>query len=233
MKKNSLLILAIIVVSVLNLRAQGSVLPFASSQLVDGIGAVNSQANSTLFAKKYNTIYDNTPYLPAQNMVAGYFVQANGKRFEIEKMAYNAYEKRVEYAVKNDLFYPKEQIIEFGFESGEVFQRNFKPMDDHDEATYFQVLYNAKTRLLLHTRAALLEVAAYSSADKIKHFDSTDTYYVLKSDGTFSKSRRLDSTLLEVLGDKKPLIDAFIDTNKLKCKSASDLKKVLAYYDSL
>lgn len=234
MKNYNLMLCSLLVIFANQLRAQGNQsLLGGGVDIVDRIGAMNGQTNSNVFAKKYNTLYDNTPYLPTQNMVSGYFIQANGKRFEIGKMTYNAYEKRIEYVEGENFYFPKEQIIEFGFTTGEVFQRNFQPMDDHNELTYFEVLNNTKTRLLMHTRAALLDVAAYSSADKIKHFDFTNTYFVLKNDGTFAKSRRLNDSLLGILLDKKAQIEVFIKENKLKCKTAGDFKKLLAYYDSI
>ncbi len=178
-------------------------------------------------------IYDNSQYLPSDEWRVGYFVQANGQRFKMAQMRYDTYMGRIEYKEENNLYFPKERVVEFGFENGDVFQNQFYAIKDHNEDTFFQVLYDGKTRLLKHTETTMSNVTPYYSATKIMHFNYHITYYVLNQRGEFEKSKKPNEILLRPLGNKSDSIAAFIKNNHLKIKDIDTLKKVLAHYDSL
>lgn len=177
--------------------------------------------------------YDNSPYLPNEKWRSGYFVEANGKRFVIKEMRYDAFLERLEYREDGKLFTPKKKIIEFGFDSGEVYQSQFVPFDKHDEETVFQVLYDGKTKVLKHTKLNMVDATPYYSATKVKHFNFFEMYYLVKTASDFVKSKKQDRKLLDGLGDQIQPIKTYIKNSGLRWEQPDDLKKIMTYYDSL
>jgi hypothetical protein len=196
------------------------------------VSPVSGDNNSLVIHKSVNTTFDNSEYLPSEDWRNGYFVQANGKRFEMTQMRYDTHLKRIEYKEGDMRFYPKEKIIEFGFSNGDVFQSRFKAFDGLDEDTFFQVLYNGKTKLLKHTETTISDITPYNSASKINHFNFYVNYYILKENGQFTKSKKIYDGLLKILADKSEDIETFVKNNKLKIRDIEPLKQVLAHYDS-
>ncbi len=188
--------------------------------------------NSLVIHKTVNTDFDNNEYLPSADWRNGYFIQANGKRFEMTQMRYDAHLKRIEYKEGENRYYPKEKIIEFGFANGDVYQNRFKAFDGLDEDTFFQVLYSGKTKLLKLTETTISDITPYNSASKLNHYNLYQTYYVLKENGQFMKSKKIYDGLLKILSDKSEDIETFVKNNKLKIRDIEPLKQVLAHYDS-
>jgi hypothetical protein len=180
------------------------------------VSPVGGDDGALVIHKSVNTEFDNSQYLPSQDWRNGYFVQANGKRFEMTQMRYDTHLKRIEYKESDVRFYPKEKIIEFGFLNGDVFQSRFKAFDGLDEDTFFQVLYNGKTKLLKHTETTISDITPYNSAAKISHFNFYVNYYILKENGQFTKSKKIYDGLLKILSDKSEDIETFVKNNKLK-----------------
>ncbi len=199
------------------------------SPLVSPLGG---DGNALVVHKSINTEFDNSEYLPSQDWRNGYFVQANGKRFEMTQMRYDSHLKRVEYKDGENRFYPKEKVIEFGFANGDVYQNRFNTFDGLDEDTFFQILYNGKTKLLKHTETTISDITPYNSASKINHYNFYVNYYILKDNGQFTKSKKIYDGLLKILSDKSEDVELFVKNNKLKIKDIEPLKKVLAHYDS-
>jgi hypothetical protein len=213
-----------------------SIVQLTLAQSPTGSSAINpvgGDSGALVVHKLTNTQYDNSQYLPSEDWRNGYFVQANGKRFEMAQMRYDTHLQRVEYKEGNDRFYPKEKIIEFGFANGDVFQSRFRTFNGLDEDTFFQVLYNGKTKLLKHIETTVSDITPYNSASKINHFNYYITYYVLKENGQFTKSKKINDGLLVIFNDKSENLNFFVKNNRLKIKDIDPLKQVLAHYDSL
>jgi hypothetical protein len=202
---------------------------------------VGSEAISPAFADsqtltihgRTDLTYDNSPYLPNDKWQPGYFVEANGKRFTLKEMRYDNFLGRLEYRENGLLFTPKRKIIEFGFDSGELFQSQFEPFDSHDEETFFQVLYDGKAKVLKHVKLNMVDATPYYSATKVKHFNAFEMYYVVKNKNEIVKSRKQDRKLLAALNDKNQQVQTYIKTNGLKWEKPEDLRKIMSYYEAL
>lgn len=177
--------------------------------------------------------FENSPYIPSEGWQAGYFVQQNGKRFEMAEMRYDTYLRRIEYREGSKLFYPKYPVVSFGFANGDVFMNQFPAFDKHDASTFYQVLYGGNTRLLRNIESTISDVTPYNSATKIWHFNAYTTYYLVDQNGMLGKSKKLDDSLLKAFGNKQATIKAYIKTNNFKWADRDALKQLMQYYDTL
>ena len=186
-----------------------------------------------LSAKGYTTDFDNTPYIPQSGWQSGYIKAQSGKIFKIDSLRFNMYQNIVEYRFQQQTFTPTFEVSEFGFADGRVYANGFRAFDGLNEQTYFEVLYRNKTYLLRHERVRLLDITAYNSASRMKHFDFNDYYYLLQSNGKFTRSRRLNSSLLANTTHHEKKTKEYVEANQLNLKNPEGWKSLLVYYDTL
>ena len=189
--------------------------------------------NLNVFMRGYTTDFDNTPYIPQSGWQSGYVKAKSGKIFKIDSLRFDAYRNLVEYRFQQQTYTPIFEVSEFGFANGKVYANGFKPFDGLSEETYFEILYRDKTYLLRYERVGLLDITAYNSASRTKHFDFNDSYYLLQSNGAFIRSGRLNSSLLTNTKNHEKKVKEYIKNNRLNIRNSESWKLILAYYDSL
>jgi hypothetical protein len=95
------------------------------------------------------------------------------------------------------------------------------------------VLDTGQVMLLKHYRVFYNDTRTYSSANITRIYDEEIAYYISFPDGTMKKLEKKKDEVLEVFNDKKTKIAQFIDRENIKCRKESELKKVVAYYNTL
>lgn len=197
------------------------------------ISPVVSDGNSLVIHGRSDVIAENSPYIPSGGWQSGYFIQQNGKRFEMTEMRFDTYLQRLEYRQDDKTYYPKAPIIGFGFSDKTVYRNQFLAFDKHDTSTFFQILYEGNVRLIKHTMSTVSDVTSYNSATKTVHFNEHTTYYFLNEQGVMGKSKKLDDTLLKAFGTKQEAVRTYIKQNNLTWKNPASLLQIMSYYESL
>lgn len=206
---------------------------FAQQTGSTAIPPLFADGNSLVIHGRTESTFENSPFLPEEGWLPGFFVQENGKRFEMAEMRYDTYSERVEYREGGKRFNPKAPVVSFGFLKGDVFMNQFPAFDKHDATTFFQVLYGGKTRLVRHLKSTVSDVTPYNSATKVWHFNRHTTYYLLDEQGMIHKSKKLDNSLLKAFGDKQETVRNYIQANKLTWMEDASVKQIMQFYDSL
>jgi len=206
-----------------------------TAQAQNGLNALGPQTFElgNVLARGYTTDYENTPYIPQSIWLSGYVKAKGGKTYKVDSLRFDTFQNLVEYRYLGKTYTPAFDVVEFGFNDGRVYANNFTPFDDLTEQTFLQVFYDKKNYLVLHKRCSILDITPYNSASKLKQFDFNDYYYLLKPDGKFTRSRRLNESLLEGLKDHESAVKSFTKSKKLNLKTPEGWKQLLAYYDSL
>lgn len=114
-----------------------------------------------------------------------------------------------------------------------VFRSGYAAIDEQKQSTFYQVLDSGKAGLLKYYKITYRDERPYNSAVTTRIFNREEFYYASKPDKTISKLKKSSEDVVNVLADKKALVQAFIDQNKLKCKKEEDLVKVFNYYNSI
>jgi hypothetical protein len=113
-----------------------------------------------------------------------------------------------------------------------VFRNGFPEINKNTTQTYYQVLDSGKNILLLkHIGLTLKETRQYGSSSTQKGYQQVKTFYVF-SQNKLEQIKKID-VLLDAMKDKRPEIETFISTNKIKAAKEDDLKRLIAYYNKL
>ncbi|MEO8406393.1 MAG: hypothetical protein ABI480_17415 [Chitinophagaceae bacterium] len=96
----------------------------------------------------------------------------------------------------------------------------------------YQVIDSGKVMLLKKTAITTRDEKKYGEATITRHFEKVQSDYLFINH-EMKKIEKGKSFFLDTLIDKRKEVEAFIDQNKLKCKSKDDYKKIIAYYNSL
>jgi hypothetical protein len=113
-----------------------------------------------------------------------------------------------------------------------TFQSGFPAVDDHTAETFYKVLEEGNCTFLKCMKKNIKEYKQFNSNSSEKKYELFEKWYLLK-DGKINFIKKSKESLLKILADKKDSLEAFVKSNKLNCKSEDDIKKVIAYYNSL
>jgi len=111
------------------------------------------------------------------------------------------------------------------------FCNGFKPVDNNDENTFYEVLDRGRVDLLLCRKVKMSETTIIGSGTE-KEYQSFQDYYM--SVGNIPvKCKKSSSFFIELFADKKDLVKKYIDDYNLKFKSEKDCRRIVSYYNSL
>ena len=222
--KKLILIAAIIFILVPFLKAQ-------STTWNDPFPTKNTYGRNNL---KLNDI-DGSPYLDFEYK-AGTVLTVDGVLYKDIPIRYNCYDDVLEFTKDGTAYelLPKTKIkrAEFG---GQVF--TYEDMDSNDGSpkSFMQVLTEGKATLLERFRVIFYEAEeakGFADAKPARFGDLSETYYISINNAP-AKKINSNKSLLEVLGDKRKEIENYVSKQKISYKKVDDLKKIIAYYNSL
>ncbi|MBD3749553.1 MAG: hypothetical protein IE931_08660 [Sphingobacteriales bacterium] len=112
------------------------------------------------------------------------------------------------------------------------YANGFPAVDGFKASSFYQILYDGKTKLLKKATKTVLENRPYNSATVERTFLDTVEYFTLQ-DGKTIKIRPSKKVLLELFGEKSNPMGDYLKKEKIDFKNDDDLIKVFKYYDSL
>lgn len=108
----------------------------------------------------------------------------------------------------------------------------FKPVNDANGNTFYQVLENGKTKLLKRTVKKIIETRGFNDVATTKKVEERTSYYLAK-DKQPVWVKNDNKSVLAALSDKADKLKQYITDNKLNVKEDEDFAKVVNYYNTL
>ncbi len=214
-------------------------LPFAArAQVNTNQLGMNKIQEGNLIATGAYTAYENTPFVPATDWLPGVLITPTGQRYAVTLLHYNADLDQPEYQLGEQVFRPKFAVRQFVLgdsarADARWFRNGFPATEQQTPTSFYEILYDGKTKLLKRTKATLLDVTGYNSATKQKRFDFNESYYLTRPGAALVRVKRDKKSVLEALSDRTADVEAFISREKLRFRDWDDVKKTLAFYDGL
>jgi hypothetical protein len=178
---------------------------------------------------------DGTPYLDYEFKV-GTVLTADSISYKDIPLRYNCFNDALEFKKEKTSYdlQPKTKIkrAEFG---GQVFTYRDFESDSGNDKSFFAILAEGKATLYARFNVKFYEpepLKGFADAKPARFGDLTETYYVSIKNAPARKILS-NKKLIEVLGDKQKEVETFISKQKLSIKKVNDLKKIIAYYNSL
>lgn len=194
-----------------------------------------ADVNGKLFMEQSYTDVEGSPYL--NDLWLKGAVKAAGKSYDNMELKYDQVTDVIVFKnPKGEMLNFVDPVDEFKLYVGDgyemVFRSGFKPSDIGSEKTFYQVLTAGETPLIKRTFKKVIEYKEYNSATGTKKFDEIQNYYLVKN-GVPKRIKKDKKSVLEVFGDSKTELEAFIKSNNINFKSDPDLIKLTMYYNSL
>lgn len=164
------------------------------------------------------TIYDNKG-----NDIPDVEININGNSEEIEIRKDN------KFIELQEMLYAKIELSQNG--SPILLVRGFQSLFKTDFVEVVHEGTNVSIVRKFSAKLEELELQNVGKTEKIKRFKPRYTYYFIKG-GKSSMVKAKKKQIIAFLGKRK-VMDAFIDTVKLKKNRKEHLKEIAAYYDSL
>lgn len=188
-----------------------------------------------VFTRGSDAEVQGSPYLPEnwQKTIVTYRKGTETIKTEA-MMRLNTQTGEPEYLHKGQAFVFSVPVLEFSLlgDSGEkTFRCGFPNVENNTAKTFYEVLYDGKTKLLKTYKSSIVEEATYSGPKK-RIYSSNETFYVLRGQ-ELVKMKKDKKALLEALKDKSAEVEKYLSSNKLKIKEWEELIEVLKHYDSL
>lgn len=178
---------------------------------------------------KYTDI-DGSPYL-REDWSAGLIKTRSGKLQQFARVRYDAFQDELEYDQAGKYFRLAPEISEFSCGDG-TFRNGFPIIDNHTKDSFYQILYDGKTKVLKKIMIRVITEKAYGSATETKRFLKEEKLY-LAINGMLQAVKGDKKATMLIFQDKKEALETFIKNQKLKLSSEDDLLKVAEKYDSL
>lgn len=175
--------------------------------------------------QEFTKIYKGTPFFK-NGWYKGKMSTESGKDMEF-LMAFNMQ--------KNELYIVEDinkDAITIKPEAFTIMGHHFSKFEN----AYYEIIHISKNSLLKEYSCVLhsnnTEKTGYESSGEYEgEFVKSSKFFILKDESVVQLPR--GKNLLNLFGDKKPLVEQYVKTNNINLKTENGLVSVFKYYDSL
>jgi hypothetical protein len=125
------------------------------------------------------------------------------------------------------------RVKEDGSGMEEIVLESFNSALNVKGAPVYEVLSEGKAKLLKKIEISYSDVRKYPEGTMSRVFKRKSFYYASINDQAPVKLEKSKSAILELLADKKTEVTAFIEKEKLKCRTEAEIIMVFEYYSTL
>jgi len=112
------------------------------------------------------------------------------------------------------------------------FQSGFPAFEKLTEHSFYLVLSNGKTKLLKSIQKDISEEGGVLGGEVKKEFTAYERYFLF-ADNKLQQVKLNKSSILQALNSQQAKIEDYVKANSLSYKSASDVGKIVDYYNGL
>lgn len=160
------------------------------------------------------------------NVKVKFNVQSN----ELLYMADNGTEMIAAMPVRRIQFW---NVIDHGQTTEKVLESiGTAPLNAPETAVY-EVADTGRIAVLKQVRITYTDDKAFNQASIVRNYKRKETWHVRLPDGQVARLETGKAAVLNLLNDKQAAVAAYIDQEKLKCRSVEDIRQVIRYYNSL
>ena len=149
-------------------------------------------------------------------------------------LRYNIYEDQMEFVKDNNIYYLQkdlDRVVKFSDNT----KYTVKELDG--DAQFFLVHQDGKNMLLAKQTVRFVEAqeaeTGYDARKPADYKRRKDELFLARNGKELELIPRKKKTFYGIFGDKSSDIKSFVKKNKLGYKKAKDLKKIIAYYNTL
>ena len=188
--------------------------------------------------KQFSDI-DGSPFL-YDDWYRGKIVSPEGLVLDGIMIKYEAYSETIVYMTNGKTYEVADGAATFtiypatdGMKDSLYFRGGYPSTDNNTPKTFYEVLVDGKVALLKsHKKTTGLSQQNALASNKREFIVQEDLYLARKGQAPVKWKKDKDA-LLEVLGDKKDEVNAWLGKNKVNLKKEEGLAELIKYYNSL
>ncbi len=213
----------------------------ASVIMVLSFGWASAQTTENTGSNNDPPIYNDvsgTPYV-IRDWSEGVIRFSSGRVTDQFKIKFDCITNHLMLQFKGSSFATESKVREFVMYSKSgagkdsmVFRKGFPVTKKANEETFYQVLAEGKTMLLLLHIKQITEEQQIASKVIYRRIRDEQEYYLLK-DGAMAVLPTDKSSIIQTLNDQSEKIQQFINEHQIKFRNAEDFRKLIVYYNSL
>jgi hypothetical protein len=182
--------------------------------------------------EKTNSDITGSPFLNDE-FINGKVTLTNGKKYENVALKYSAYKDELYFKNPKDNSLLSFVVAVKEFElSGLKYITGLPAVDNFTEKSFYVLLTNGKTKLLVKNYKTILQSKPYNSPTIEKKFEDYKSYYIFK-DGIMKRFKPSKKEFMQIFAEKSSEIDSYLKKEEIDFKNNADLAKVFEYYDTL
>ncbi|MBI1781927.1 MAG: hypothetical protein HYR66_11245 [Sphingobacteriales bacterium] len=166
-----------------------------------------------------------------------------GQKYAYNKMRMNLHSQKIHFLDKNntELVVDDDVITRIVFLkqgvdtiAGFAFSCNYPAIGKNNSLTYYLEVNSGRARMLQLISKDVGSSNMVTGQVAKKEFKEHKEYFMYNENHSkMERFKKGKESVLDLLRDKKDLVEKFINDNNLNCKSAEDVVKVFDYYNSL
>lgn len=107
-----------------------------------------------------------------------------------------------------------------------------EPLNTPNAAVY-EMADTGRIAVLKQVKVTFTDNKPFNQATVVRTFKRKETWHVRLADNTVVKLETGKDAVLALLADQQPAVTAYIDQEKLKCRSIDEVRQVIRYYNTL
>jgi hypothetical protein len=158
----------------------------------------------------------------------------------VKNVKFNCFQNQFEYEFDGKAFTPTNKYKEFTIiniaENMQLKTHTFRNgfVDKDEYKTYFEVLYDGKTKLLKKHSVRIDEYAEPLSTRRLKRFSKISQLYIYQStNNKLIKIKNDKKSILSSLEKDADVVEKYIAENKFRFKNEEEIIKICTFYDEL
>ena len=153
-------------------------------------------------------------------------------------LKYNLYSDQLQVKVDEKVYGFSIDVLEFLLPdplTADVFlfRSGFIAVPGMSEKSFYRVLYDGKTKLLLKYKKLIGSEMTSTPGVKARVFEDQKSYFILTASGKMEKIRKKNREILDLLEGKKEELKKMINSKKMRMDNDEEIINLLEYYDSL
>lgn len=113
-----------------------------------------------------------------------------------------------------------------------IFRHDFKPVDDYNEQSFYEVLYDGSVKFTKKVKKSIMTEREYNASTDTKKIIEKPVFFIVKDNQPILVNKN-EKAILAAIGDKTPELTKYVKENKLNLKNDADILKVLEYYATI
>jgi hypothetical protein len=202
-----------------------------------GLRGTGLKYNDGSFVNEKDADVKGSPFF-ADEWMNGSVLLATKERIDSVFMKYNLYTDQLQVKVDEHEYAFSIDVREFLLPdpvTGEIslFRSGFTDVPGMSEKSFYKVLYDGKTKLLVKYKKTIGSEMTSTPGVKARVFEDQKTYFIRTASGRMEKIRKKNKEILDLLEGKTDELKKMIDAKKMKLVSDEEIISLLEYYDSL